>query len=150
MKHRNLIFLLLFTLSSFVNNLFGQQYDWKTKNTLGAPYNDVDSDLGKFECKSDANSVTYCFYDDDNDYDCKSTVIVFNFKNSRVYSVMFIWTHYTSSEASADINYELNRLTRLYGRPEMRGGAAHFFTSDALISCGRHNSDQTYLHFTTR
>jgi hypothetical protein len=147
MKIRNLTFTLFFILSSLFNSLYGQEYDWKTKDALGAPYSVVDSDLGTFKCKSDANSVTYCFYGEDNDYDCKSTVIVLNFTNSRVSRIMFIWTHNTSSEASADMNFEKNRLKRLYGRPEMRNGAAHFFTEGALISCGTHNSDQSYITF---
>ena len=146
MVYKNLILTLITAVTSF-NNLLAQNYDWKTKNALGSSFSEVNNDLGAYKCKSDANSVTYCFYGDDNEYDCKGTTIIFTFENLRVSSIMFIWEHYTQSAAIADKNYEKNRLTNLYGRPEIKDGVFSWFTNRALILCGNDNLNRSYIRF---
>lgn len=141
---RILTCVTFFVLHLLFNNMQGQTYDWKTKKALGVSYSEVDSDLGTFKCKT-GNIVWYCFNGEDNTYDCESTMIAFKFTNSRVAMILFFWTHNTSSAADEDYNYEKNRLTRLYGRPDMKDGVAYWLTQGAVISCGREGSKKAYL-----
>ncbi|MDB9702097.1 hypothetical protein OAA49_01320 [Flavobacteriales bacterium] len=150
MNIKTVIFYLLFVFFSF-NNYFGQNnIDWKTKDGLGMPFSVVDSDLGEFDCDYEGNTIKYCFYGADNTYDCKSTAFVFGFKSSRVSSILLMWQHNSISEAITNFNYEKSRLTALYGRPEMKNGDAHFFTSGALISCGFTNDNLSFISFYAR
>ena len=93
------------------------------------------------------NSFWYCFYGDENDYNSVSTKIHFQFKNSRVSSVLFLWEHESYSEAISDVDYEKNRLTKIYGRSDYKNGAYHFFTPRGLISCGYNSQNGRYESF---
>jgi len=143
MKTKLLLFLFI---SFFLTSSYGQD-NFKKISTLGKYFSEIDDNFGNYACKSNLNSFWYCFYGDDNNYNSVSTKIHFQFKNSRVSSVLFLWEHVSYSEAITDVDYEKNRLTKIYGRSEYKNGAYHFFTPRGLISCGYNSKNGRYESF---
>ena len=150
MKSKQII-LLFAIISMLCTTSLNAQDDYKSINTIGLYYSEIDDAFGEYICEASGNDFWYCFNGEENGYPTVSTKIFFSFKNAKVTSCMYIWEHYTYSKAIEDVNWERDRLKGIYGRPEIKNGQYHFFTNKGHIMCSynfQNGEHQTVLFFT--
>ncbi|MDC1403839.1 hypothetical protein N8328_05490 [Crocinitomicaceae bacterium] len=127
------------------------QDGFKTAGTIGKSYNEINNAFGNYYCKETNASKWFCFYGEDNSYDCISTLINFTFSNNRVKSFIYMWEHSSYSLAMQDVNYETTRLAKIYGRPEYKSGSSYFLINNCTIIStytfqnGKHYSTLSFI-----
>lgn len=76
-------------------------------------------------CKSDYNAIWYCGEN--------GSLIMYEFKNNLVSSVLYMWEFKSKFEADVDVKIEIAKAKIEYGRPDMKGEKAFWFTDNLLI-----------------
>jgi hypothetical protein len=76
-------------------------------------------------CKSSYNEIWYCGEN--------GSLINYTFKNNLVSSVLYMWEFNSKYEADQDVRNEIAKAKVDYGRPEMKGDQAFWFTGNYLI-----------------
>ena len=76
-------------------------------------------------CKTTYDGVWYC--------GINGSLINYTFKNNLVNSVMYMWEFNSKSEADLDVQKEIAKYKTSYGRPEMKGDQAFWFSGNLLI-----------------
>ena len=128
MKYKIIILaILLFPMLSFC------QID-----KLGMSKKEVLSSMDKQPCKANISEIWYCMPN--------GNLINYGFKNEQVHSVLYMWEFKSKEDANQDVEKEVAKYKNEYGRPELKNGAAFWFSGKNLIqisygySNGKHYS----------
>jgi hypothetical protein len=76
-------------------------------------------------CKSTYDEIWYCLEN--------GNFINYSFKNNLVSSVLYMWEFKSKYEADKDVNSEIAKAKIEYGRPEMMGDKAFWFSGNLVI-----------------
>ena len=105
---------------------------------IGYSKTQVVNSINSAPCKNSYDEIWYCGEN--------GSLINYTFKNNLVSSVIYMWEFKSKYEADQDVRNEIAKAKIHYGRPEMKGDQAFFFTGNYLImitygfSNGKHYS----------
>jgi hypothetical protein len=109
----------------FIALLFSPFFLYSQIDKIGYSKTQVVNSINTEPCKTTHDGIWYC---DDN-----GNLINYTFKNNLVSSVMYMREFNSKYEAETDVKSEIAKTKNEYGRPEMKGDQAFWFTGNLLI-----------------
>jgi hypothetical protein len=92
---------------------------------IGYSKTQVFNSMNSVPCKNTYDAIWYCGEN--------GSLINYTFKNNLVSSVMYMWEFKSKYEADEDVRNEIAKAKIEYGRPEMKGDQAFWFSGNFLI-----------------
>ena len=105
---------------------------------IGFTKNELLNSMQNQPCKASQNEIWFCGNN--------GSLINYNFTNERVSSVMYMWEFNTIYSAENDVSEEIEKNSKIYGKPTIKDDGAFWFYKDYLImvkyglSNGKHYS----------
>ena len=105
---------------------------------MGYTRSDVINSMQGQPCKNSSSTIWYCGEN--------GSFINYEFENDIVVHIFYMWEFRTKYLADVDVKSEIEKNSRVYGRPTMKGEEATWFVGDNLImikyglSNGKHYS----------